>query len=35
VFLQRVWGSVSNVGGLSLHTVARLAAELGRPLVGE
>jgi septum formation protein len=35
VFVQRVRGSVSNVVGLPLHTVARLAAELGRPLVGE
>ncbi len=35
VFVQRVRGSVSNVVGLPLHTVARLAAELGRPLVGD
>ncbi len=34
VFVQRVRGSMSNVVGLPLHTVARLAAELGRPLVG-
>jgi septum formation protein len=34
VFVQRVRGSVSNVVGLPLHTVARLAAELGAPLVG-
>jgi septum formation protein len=34
VFVQRVRGSVSNVVGLPLHTVARLAAELGVPLVG-
>jgi septum formation protein len=34
VFVQRVRGSVSNVVGLPLHTVARLAAELGMPLVG-
>jgi septum formation protein len=34
VFVQRMRGSVSNVVGLPLHTVARLAAELGRPLVG-
>lgn len=32
VFVQRVRGSVSNVVGLPLHAVARLAAELGRPL---
>lgn len=34
VFVQRVRGSVSNVVGLPLHAVARLAAELGHPLVG-
>jgi septum formation protein len=34
VFVQRVRGSVSNVVGLPLHTVARLAAALGVPLVG-
>lgn len=34
VFVQRVRGSVSNVVGLPLHAVARLAAELGAPLVG-
>ena len=33
VFVQRVQGSVSNVVGLPLHAVARLAAELGAPLV--
>ncbi|MFZ4721098.1 MAG: Maf family protein [Ilumatobacteraceae bacterium] len=34
VFVQRVRGSVSNVVGLPLHAVARLAADLGHPLVG-
>lgn len=34
VFVQRVRGSVSNVVGLPLHTLARLAAEVGVPLVG-
>jgi septum formation protein len=34
VFVQRVRGSVSNVVGLPLHTVARLAVDLGLPLVG-
>ncbi len=34
VFVQRVRGSLSNVIGLPLHTVARLAAELGVALVG-
>jgi septum formation protein len=34
VFVQRVQGSVSNVVGLPLHAVARMAAELGAPLVG-
>ena len=34
VFVQHVRGSVSNVVGLPLHTVARLAAELGVPLLG-
>lgn len=34
VFVHRVRGSVSNVVGLPLHTVAKLAAELGSPLVG-
>jgi septum formation protein len=34
VFVQRVQGSVSNVVGLPLHAVARMAAELGVPLVG-
>ena len=34
VFVQRVRGSVSNIVGLPLHAVARLAAELGAPLVG-
>lgn len=34
VFVQRVRGSVSNVVGLPLHAVVRLAAELGVPLVG-
>lgn len=33
IFVQRVRGSVSNVVGLPLHTVARLAADLGHPLV--
>jgi septum formation protein len=34
VFVQRIRGSVSNVVGLPLHTVARLAAALGVDLVG-
>ena len=34
VFVQRIRGSVSNIVGLPLHTVARLASELGVPLVG-
>ena len=34
VFVQRVRGSVSNVIGLPLHTVVRLAAELGVTLIG-
>lgn len=34
VFVQRVQGSVSNVIGLPLHTVVRLAAELGVVLLG-
>lgn len=34
VLVQRIAGSVSNVVGLPLHTVARLAGELGEPLVG-
>jgi septum formation protein len=34
VFVQMVRGSVSNVVGLPLHTVAKLSAELGSPLVG-
>ena len=34
VFVQRVSGSVSNVIGLPLHTVARLAAEVGVELTG-
>ncbi len=34
VFVQRIRGSVSNVVGLPLHTVARLAADLGVPIVG-
>lgn len=34
VFVQRVRGSVSNVVGLPLHTLARLAGEVGAPLVG-
>ncbi|MEY4339790.1 MAG: hypothetical protein RLZ14_1640 [Actinomycetota bacterium] len=34
VFVQRIRGSVSNVVGLPLHTVVRLAAGLGVPLVG-
>jgi septum formation protein len=34
VFVLRVRGSVSNVVGLPLHAVARLAADLGSPLVG-
>ncbi|MGB8859144.1 MAG: Maf family protein [Ilumatobacteraceae bacterium] len=34
VFVQRVQGSVSNVIGLPLHTVLRLAADLGVPLLG-
>jgi len=32
-FVQRVRGSVSNVVGLPLHTLVRLAASIGRPLV--
>lgn len=32
VFVQRVRGSVSNIVGLPLHELARLAASLGRPL---
>ena len=34
VFVQRVHGSVSNVVGLPMHTVVRLAGELGVTLVG-
>ncbi len=34
VFVQRVRGSVSNVVGLPLHTLVRLAAEVGVTLVG-
>lgn len=34
VFVQRVRGSVSNVVGLPLHAVVRLAGELGVTLVG-
>jgi septum formation protein len=34
VFVQRVRGSVSNVIGLPLHTVVRLAADLGVSLLG-
>ena len=34
VFVQRIRGSVSNVVGLPLHTLARLAADLGVPLAG-
>ncbi|MBI4934271.1 MAG: septum formation inhibitor Maf [Actinobacteria bacterium] len=34
VFVLRVRGSVSNVVGLPLHAVSRLAADLGSPLVG-
>jgi septum formation protein len=34
VFVQRIRGSVSNVVGLPLHTVVRLAADLGVSLVG-
>ncbi len=34
VLVLRVRGSVSNVIGLPLHAVARLAADLGAPLVG-
>lgn len=34
VFVQRVRGSVSNVVGLPLHAVARLAQELGVTLAG-
>jgi predicted house-cleaning NTP pyrophosphatase (Maf/HAM1 superfamily) len=34
VFVQRVRGSVSNVVGLPLHTLVRLAGELGVSLVG-
>lgn len=34
VFVQRIRGSVSNVVGLPLHTVVRLAADLGVVLVG-
>ncbi len=33
VFVQRIRGSVSNVIGLPLHSLVRLAAELGVPLV--
>lgn len=33
VFVERIRGSVSNVVGLPLHLVARLAADLGVPLV--
>ena len=33
IFVERVRGSVSNVVGLPLHTVVRLAADLGHPLV--
>ncbi|MFT3851470.1 MAG: Maf family protein [Ilumatobacteraceae bacterium] len=33
VFVERIRGSVSNVVGLPLHLVARLAANLGVPLV--
>lgn len=33
VLVQRVHGSVSNVVGLPLHSVARLAEQLGAPLV--
>ncbi len=35
VFVQRVQGSVSNVIGLPLHTVVRLAADLGVSLLGQ
>ena len=35
VFVQRIMGSVSSVVGLPLHTVVRLAAELGVTLVGD
>ena len=35
VFVQRVRGSVSNVVGLPLHTVVRLADELGVELLGQ
>ena len=31
-FVQRIQGSVSNVVGLPLHTLARLSATLGHPL---
>jgi septum formation protein len=34
VFVQRIRGSVSNVVGLPLHTLVRLAADLGVQLVG-
>lgn len=34
VFVQRISGSVSNVVGLPLHTVARLAGQLGVVLTG-
>jgi septum formation protein len=34
VLVLRIRGSVSNVIGLPLHAVARLAADLGAPLVG-
>jgi septum formation protein len=34
VFVQRIRGSVSNVVGLPLHALARLAAELGVPITG-
>ena len=33
-FVERVDGSVSNIVGLPLHTLLRLAAGVGRPLVG-
>ncbi|MEO5900489.1 MAG: Maf family protein [Ilumatobacteraceae bacterium] len=35
VFVQQIRGSVSNVVGLPLHIVARLAAELGVTVIGE
>ena len=34
VFVQRIRGSVSNVVGLPLHTVVRLATDIGVTLVG-